>query len=258
MLNISLKDVMTQGYLYVEERQFTGKALGVMRDMHISCVFVMRNNTPTGIITERRIMGRALTGINLYTAPVTEIMSRPLLSLTPENTIQEACDFMTKHEIRHLGIVDAYGNLKGTVTPGNIVNLMGTESFSSTALVKDVMHTNLVFEEESSTLKEAAAAIILQKTCCAIVMNNGYPVGVVSEKDVARCLGYGQDISGIRLNKIMSTPVIGVEETDTIAQGLITLRKHHIHRVLVYNKEGKVSGILALGGLVENIQKVLS
>ena len=74
MLNVTLKDVMTQGYLYVEEHQSTGKALGVMRDMRISCLFVLRNNTPTGIVTERRIMSKALSNKNIYTTPITEVI----------------------------------------------------------------------------------------------------------------------------------------------------------------------------------------
>jgi CBS domain-containing protein len=249
---------MTQGYFYVEEHQSAGKALGVMRDMRISCVFVLRNDKPCGIITERKIMAKALNGGDIFSASVRDMMSSPLISLSPDNTIEEACDLIAEKQIRHLGIVDNDGMLKGTVTPSNIVNLMGTESFSSIAQVKDVMHSDIVFLDEDATLKEAGEAILDSHSCCAVVMSEGYPTGVVSEKDIVRCLGYGQNIGAITLDKVMSKPVIGIEEKDTITQAIITLRRHRIHRVIVYNEKGKVSGILALNGLVRNIKKILN
>ncbi|MBM9605196.1 CBS domain-containing protein [Desulfopila inferna] len=257
MLNDPLRNVMTQGYLYVEEYQSAGKALGVMRDMRISCVFVLQDNKPSGIITERKIMKIAVSGSDVCTAAVKDVMSSPLISLTPEHTIGDACALIAEKEIRHLGIVDTAGRLKGTVTSSNIVNLMGSESFSSTALVRDVMFPNLVLLEEKSNLKEAGSAILEARSCCAIVMSEGYPVGIVSEKDVVRCLGFGQNISSVTLDRVMSKPVIGVEEKDTIAQAIITLRRHRIHRLVVYNDQGRVSGILALNGLVRNIHKIL-
>lgn len=258
MLNVLLKDVMTQGYLYVEEHQSTGKALGVMRDMNISCLFVLKNGIPTGIVTERRILLKALAGVNIYTSPVTDVMSTPLLSLTPEHTIAEACDYMLENQIRHLGIIDSFGALRGTVTAGNIVNMMGSESFSSTALAKDVMTADVAMLEVDSTLRQAAAAIIEKRTCCAIVLEDKYPAGVVSEKDITRCLGYGQDIEKLSIRKIISRPVLGIEETDTVAHAILMLRKHHVHRVIVFDSTGKVSGLLAHGSLTGNIRRIIN
>ncbi len=257
MLNTLLNKVMTKGFLYVEEHDAAGKALGVMRDMRISCVFVLRDDIPVGIITERKLMERVVKGVNIFNSKAKDVMSGPLVTLTPENTIADACELMGEKEIRHLGIVDSYGKLRGTVTPSNIVNLLGFESFSSIATVKDVMYPNLVLIEENTNLKEAAKSILEKKSCCAIVMSEGYPVGVVSEKDVSRCFGFGQNIETTSVDKVMSKPVIGVEEKDTVAQAIITLRQHRVHRLVVYNAQGKVSGILALNSLVRNIGKIL-
>jgi predicted transcriptional regulator len=63
MLNISLKNIMTQGYFYVEEHESMGKALGVLRDRHISFLFVLKDDLPVTIITERKVMERAVKGM---------------------------------------------------------------------------------------------------------------------------------------------------------------------------------------------------
>jgi len=258
MLNISLKTIMTQGYYYVEENESMGKALGVLRDRHISFLFVLKDDMPIAIITERKVMEKAIKGMNLLTSTVNEVMSSPLLALQPDNTIAEACDFMKNHEIRHIGIVDAHGKLKGSVTPGNIVNMLSSDSFSSSAQVKDIMFTNVVLEQPDSNLKQAGIAILEKRSCCAIVMKDDLPVGLVSEKDAARALSYGQNIETIYLDRIMTTPVVTVQATDSIVEAIITLRSYHIHRAVVLNSEKKVVGTVALNNMVQNIDTVLN
>jgi predicted transcriptional regulator len=258
MLNVLLKDAMTQGYLYVEEHQAAGKAMKVMRDMHISSVFVMRYDRPVGVITERKIIEKAVQGVDLFTATAKDVMSSPVIQLSVDNTVGEACKLMKEKEFRHLAVVDDTGYLKGTITSSNIVNLMGSESFSSIAQVKDVMYPNVVIGEKDSILKDIALELLELRTCCAIVMSEDTPVGIVSEKDITNCIGFGHNLSKVKLEKIMSAPVIGIHDKDSVAQAIITLRRHRIHRLVCYNYEGQVSGILALGGLARNIEKVLN
>ena len=259
MLNVLLKDAMTQGYLYVEEHQAAGKAMKVMRDMHISSVFVMKYDRPVGVITERKIIEKAVQGIDLFTATAKDVMSSPVIQLCVDNTVGEACKLMKEKEFRHLAVVDDTGYLKGTITSSNIVNLMGSESFSSIAQVKDVMYPNVVIGKKDTDLKDIASELLELRTCCGIVMNEeDTPIGIVSEKDITNCIGFGHNINKVKLEKIMSTPVIGIHEKDSVAQAIITLRRHRIHRLVCYNYQGQVSGILALGGLARNIEKVLN
>ncbi len=258
MFNISLRSVMTQGYFYVEDHESMGKALGVMRDRHISFLFVLKNDMPVGIITERKVMERAIKGIDLLTASVQDVMSSPLLSMHPSDSIEDACEFMKKNQIRHIGIVSEEGRIQGSVTPGNIVNMVSSDSFSSSALVKDIMYTNIVLEKPDSSLKQTGISILEKKTCCAIVMDGDAPIGLVSEKDAVSALSYGQNIAAITLNKIMTSPVVTVQEMDTIAQGIITLRAHRIHRAVVKNNDNRVVGTFALNNLVDNIDLVFN
>lgn len=257
MHNISLRNVMTQGYFYVEDHESMGKALGVMRDRHISFLFVLKNDMPIGIITERKVMEQAVKGVDLLTASVENVMSSPLLNMYPSDTIDDACEFMKSHQIRHIGIIGQEGRLKGSITPGNIVNMLSSDSFSSSALVKDVMYTNIVLAEPDSTLKQTGVSILEKRTCCAIVMDGDAPVGLVSEKDAVSAISYGQNIATITLNKIMTSPVVTVKEMDSIAQGIITLRAHRIHRAVVKNNDDMVVGTFALNNLVDNMDIVL-
>jgi|GEM_PF-800104 len=257
MHNISLRSIMTQGYFYVEEHESMGKALGVMRDRHISFLFVMHHDLPVGIITERKVMETAITGRNLLALSAKEVMSSPLLSMHPEDNAVDASGFMQRNQIRHIAVVSGDGRLKGSVTPGNIVNRLGSDIFSSSALVRDIMYTDIVLEKPEANLKEAGRAILQKKTCCAIIMDGHVPIGLTSEKDAVSALSYGQKIEAIKLNKIMSSPVVIVKEMDTVTQGVLTLRANHIHRAVVTDSENRVVGTFALNNLVDHMDIVM-
>jgi CBS domain-containing protein len=52
---------------------------------------------------------------------VREIISSPVLTITPHNTIEEAMRLMTDKHIRHLPVVDG-GKMVGLVSIGDMVN----------------------------------------------------------------------------------------------------------------------------------------
>jgi CBS domain-containing protein len=75
-----------------------------------------------GIITERDIL-RACADRNapLEQVRVSEVMSRELITCSPDDTVQDAMGAMTNHRIRHLPIIDDDGSLMGIVSIGDLV-----------------------------------------------------------------------------------------------------------------------------------------
>jgi CBS domain-containing protein len=75
-----------------------------------------------GIITERDIL-RACAGrhASLDQITIAEVMSRDLVTCTPNDSIQHAMGVMTENRIRHLPIVEDGGKLVGLVSIGDLV-----------------------------------------------------------------------------------------------------------------------------------------
>jgi CBS domain-containing protein len=74
-----------------------------------------------GLISERDIV-RGLTehGARLLTLPVSEVMTPPVVTCTPEESITAVMARMTSHRVRHLPVLDG-GRLCGIVSIGDIV-----------------------------------------------------------------------------------------------------------------------------------------
>ena len=83
---------------------------------------VGKNETPTGIVSERDIV-RCLTNANTdkETTIVSEIMSKNFIPCDLSTTSSELMEIMTRHKIRHIPIVENK-KLLGMVSIGDVVS----------------------------------------------------------------------------------------------------------------------------------------
>ncbi len=74
-----------------------------------------------GILSERDVIyGLAEHGERLLEMGVADIMTRSVVTCTPENTVEEIMREMTNRRIRHLPVLDG-GRLAGIISIGDVV-----------------------------------------------------------------------------------------------------------------------------------------
>ena len=78
------------------------------------------SGTLTGIITERDIMREVYSGSSLHTKQVAEVMTREIVTGSPEDDIEYVMKQMTEGRFRHLPVV-VEGRLIGIVSIGDVV-----------------------------------------------------------------------------------------------------------------------------------------
>jgi len=80
---------------------------------------------PIGIVTERdivRLMGSS--DMSLDNVPVRELMSSPLITINPNNSIKDAIEIMQQKDIRRLPVVDNKGKMVGIITHKDVFRAM--------------------------------------------------------------------------------------------------------------------------------------
>ncbi len=85
-----------------------------------SIVVVGADGSPLGIVTDRDIRSRVVAQGVAPTAPVSQVMSSPLLSVPPGTPAIEALLEMTRWRVHHLGVVED-GRLRGVVSSHDMV-----------------------------------------------------------------------------------------------------------------------------------------
>ncbi|CBL46194.1 Conserved hypothetical protein [gamma proteobacterium HdN1] len=106
-------------------------ALQLMADKGVGALVVMEKKRVSGIITERDYARKVvLMARSSHTATVSEIMSDQLLTVDPDQTVEECMEIMTDQRVRHLPVMDE-GRMIGIVSIGDVVKCMIEEQAST-------------------------------------------------------------------------------------------------------------------------------
>jgi CBS domain-containing protein len=98
-----------------------------MVEANVGSLLVIEGGEITGIVTERDYLRRVtLQGRTDRDTAVREIMSSPLIVVTPQTTVDECMALMTDRRIRHLPVVDG-GEVVGLVSIGDLVKFQSKE-----------------------------------------------------------------------------------------------------------------------------------
>src|SRR5688500_9358443 len=92
-----------------------------MVEANIGSLLVTKADEVAGIVTERDYLRRvAVEGPPDEDVTVDEIMSSPLIVVTPDTAIDECMALMTDRRIRHVPVVDE-GEVVGVISIGDLV-----------------------------------------------------------------------------------------------------------------------------------------
>lgn len=87
-----------------------------------SIVAVDSNGGIIGVISERDIVRRiAQMGADALELPVSQVMTRDVITATGDMTVEDGLSCMTDRRIRHLPVVDSNARLIGIVSIGDLV-----------------------------------------------------------------------------------------------------------------------------------------
>jgi CBS domain-containing protein len=113
--------------LRIEAEASVHEAVKQMVAANVASLLVSEGGAITGIITERDYLRRVtVEGRTDEGTSVREIMSSPLIVVTPQTSVDECMALMTNRRIRHLPVVDA-GKVAGIVSIGDVVKFQSRQ-----------------------------------------------------------------------------------------------------------------------------------
>ena len=98
------------------------EAIKLMAEKNIGALLVMSGGRLAGVFTERDYTRKvALHGKNSRETHVWEIIPKELITVNPDDSVQECMKLMTEHRVRHLPVIEG-PNVIGIISIGDLVN----------------------------------------------------------------------------------------------------------------------------------------
>jgi CBS domain-containing protein len=124
---ITVKDLLKKGVsstVVVSPTDAVYRALQLMAENNVGSVMVSDGGHMVGIFTERDYCRKIiLMGRSSLNTPIQEIMTQKMITVRPEQTLEECLELMTKYHIRHLPVQDGE-KLVGIVSMRDVMELI--------------------------------------------------------------------------------------------------------------------------------------
>lgn len=239
---------------------------------------------PEGLITRQQVEVVSYSHRELRAlptaAPVHDVMSREVQSVTPDAPIAYAIELLIARNVRALPVVDENQRVVGIVTDGDLMRRLELPAAGVTAAmtagelsaqlsklrqsgltVADLMHTDVITVKESEPVARAIQ-IMAERNIkrLPVVDEAGRLVGMVSRVDVLRAMAQPQAAERPRraptpgqhvtVGEIMTTEVPTVRADQPLSSVVDQLLTTDQRRVVVVDGQRRVLGIVTDGDLI--------
>ena len=128
MITVStLLDCKKKGFWTIPADMTAYEALEIMADQDVGALMVVNGRTLLGIFTERDYSRKVvLKGRSSRETPVSELMTRDVHCVTPDDTTDSCMAIMNEKHIRHLPVLED-DKLVGIVSIRDVVNMLLAE-----------------------------------------------------------------------------------------------------------------------------------
>jgi CBS domain-containing protein len=214
---------------------------------------------------------------------VKEVMSSPVTSISPQESVAQVWSTMVKHQLKALPVINEDQQVVGIITDEDLISRAGIQQRLSIAkhldpkmieeeirqlseshqIVENIMTHPVIITAEDTELSHALRLMKKHHLKRIPVTDKaGKLVGLLSRLDVLRQIVPIESTQTIHtpflnmpktVGQIMSPEIPLVSEETQIGTIIATLLKYNSHRLIVVDEKNRVSGILNDADIVNRL-----
>jgi len=117
----SIREAMTSKPCSIDADKPVSYAAKMMRDEDVGLAPIVEGERLVGVLTDRDIAVRVVAeGRDPDRVKVAEVASRDVVTLDPQQDLDEALRLMAQHQVRRLPVVEEDGRLVGVVAQADV------------------------------------------------------------------------------------------------------------------------------------------
>src|SRR4030043_1792402 len=247
-----ISSIMSRDVITLEPKEILMSAVGKMSFNNVSCVVVVEDRKPTGILTERDIIQIIGHNINLNVTRLVSVMKSPVIAISEEIDIPEAANLMVINGLRRLVVVVGEHNIIGIVTQTDIIKNLSIDSFISFKKAEQIMKRKIISLGRKGTVSEAVELMIKNRISCVLVIEDDKPVGIITERDITKSIAENNILNNVE--GIMNFPVFTADKDINLYDATKLMEKNKLRSLVIVDSEGDVIGIVTKSDIIKNLR----
>ncbi len=133
-----VSDIMKKDVISIDEAKTIKDAANMMNEARIGSIIITKDDTPIGILTERDFVTKIAAKEIPLSTPLSEVMTKPLLVIEPNQTVWEAAEIMKNMGIHRVAVQEG-NKIIGMVTTTDLVKISSIGSDSNLQRIADLI-----------------------------------------------------------------------------------------------------------------------
>ncbi|MDI6888336.1 MAG: CBS domain-containing protein [Methanocellales archaeon] len=134
-MKMPVREIMTTNVITADGNMKASEGARKMAERKIGSLVITEDDKPIGIVTERDMIQKVMSkGIAPDSVMLKDVMSQPLVTIKPDESISSAAQKMLEKDIRRLPVVED-GKLLGIITDADMVSFASSVTDTLTELI---------------------------------------------------------------------------------------------------------------------------
>lgn len=229
---LQVRDVMSAEVSTIGPAETMASAANQMAANNVSSLVVVEKDAVVGIITEKDFLDKVISnGKCAAEVAVRDVMSSPVVSVSPAITVLEAGHIAEQRHVKRLPVIDDTG-LVGIVTQTDLIRVL--TSYGMWRDVAEIMTKSVATVQRDAMVAEAASTMAARGISGIVVMQADKVAGMLTERDILkRVIATGREPHRVKVEEVMSSPVVSVLPYFSVFSASRTMEKMHVRRLVV-------------------------
>jgi CBS domain-containing protein len=115
--------------------------------------------------------------------------------------------------------------------------------------LREIMTTDVLDVEPAATLKEAAQAMRDRRASSVVVTEDGYLIGILTERDIVKAVAEGIDTEVTHVRDYMTPAPIAASPETTVEEAAQIMLEHGFRHLPVVSGDRELKGIVSIRDL---------
>lgn len=229
-------------------------ALQLMAEHGTGSVLICEGGRPSGMLTRRDAMAACLARPIKGPWPrLGEVMSRRMLVVDTDASIDEVGVELMRQHLRHAVVVDQQGQLYGILSESDIVNNQGIEHDLFLRSVADIAPPLALRLNGKQFMRDAIEQLRSNAQHAALVCC-GEQHCILTDTDAIRILASGESLDR-PLSEFPLAELVSVEESVSLYIARKVFRRHGFRHLGLTDSEGRVTRLLSYADILRSVEK---